>query len=175
MTKRKKSSDLVRARKETKRLQREAKTRIRKAKKIAQESGDNIALENLKHIEKNFSNSLANAGKSGLPKSYTHNVNWETGRAIQLKRLVRKADLSKKKQSKIAKRTFERLFGKEKATTMLHRYGGRQMVKMSNEFWQQLYMAQDMLFALDIVPADEIMGKYGSIGSGLLETGIALS
>ena len=45
------------------------------------------------------------------------------------------------------------------------------MSRLSNEFWQQMYMAQDMLFALGIVPADEIMGRWGSIGSGLLEIG----
>lgn len=171
MTKRTKSSDLVKARKETKRLQREAKTRLRKARKHAQESGDDIELEKLSKLEKRFFNSLKSSGKSGLPKSYTHNVMWEKGRALALKELNRKNVLSKKGKRRQSRRTFERLFGKSKTKTILHKIGGREMSRLSNEFWQQMYMAQDMLFALGIVPADEIMGRWGSIGSGLLETG----
>ena len=74
MTKRIKSSELVRARKETKRLQREANTRIRKAIKDAKKSGDKVELKNVLKVKKTFSNSLKPAGKSGLPKSYTHRI-----------------------------------------------------------------------------------------------------
>ena len=69
------------------------------------------------------------------------------------------------------RKTFERLYGKEKTQHLLNTIGGSKMTKMSNEFWEQLYKAQDELFALGIVPADEIMGWRGSIGSGLLDTG----
>lgn len=171
MTKRAKSSDLVKARKETKRLQREARTRIRKAKKRAKKSGDNIALDNISRLEKSFSKSLTSVGKLNLPKSYRNNVMWEKGRKLQLENLVRKSCLSKKREKRQTRRTFERLFGKEKTQSLLKTIGGSKMTKMSNEFWEQLYKAQDQLFAIGIVPADEIMGKWGSIGSGLLDTG----
>lgn len=171
MTKRIKSSDLVRARKETKRLQREANTRIRKAMKAAKRSGDKIELKKVQEIQKTFSNSLTPAGKTGLPKSYTHNVMWEKGRALDLKKVVNRSVLSKKKKQKITRRTFENLFGKEKTRELLNKYGGSEMNRMSNEFWDQMYKAQDMLYSAGIVPADEIMGRYGSIGSGLLKTG----
>lgn len=171
MTKRIKSSSLVKARKETKRLQREARTRIRKAKKYAQESGDNKELEKINRLEKNFSNSLKSSGKSKLPKSYTHNVMWEKGRALDLKKLNRKTLLNQKKKARVTRRTFEHLFGKEKTGKYLDTLGGRQMNKLSNDFWDEMYKAQDLLYSSGIVPADEIMGKWGSIGSGLLETG----
>lgn len=171
MTKRKKSSDLVRARKETKRLQREARTRIRKARKQAQKNGDKIELEKINKLEKNFSNSLKSAGKSGLPKSYTRNTMWEKGRALDLEKLNNKGVLNKKKKKRQTRRTFEKIYGKEKTKEIAKTIGGSEMSKLSNEFWEQLYQAQDRLYALGIVPADEIMGKYGAIGSGLLETG----
>lgn len=171
MSKRKRSSDLVKARKETKRLQHEARTRIRKARKIAKQSGDKVQLEKLDKIEKNYSNSLESIGKSKLPKSFKHNVMREKGRAIMLKKLIKTSALSKKKQKRQSRKTFEKLFGKEKTRSILNKIGGREMNRLSNEFWNQLYMAQDMLYALGIAPADEIMGKYGSIGSGLLDTG----
>lgn len=171
MTKRIKSSELVRARKETKRLQREANTRIRKAMKDAKRSGDNIELEKINRIKKTFSNSLKPVGRTGLPKSYTHNVMWEKGRALDLKKLNSRSILSKKKKQRITRRTFENLFGKEKTREYLNKIGGREMNRMSNDFWEEMYKAQDRLYAAGIVPADEIMGKYGSIGSGLLATG----
>ena len=74
MTKRVKSSDLVKARKETKRLQREAQARIRKAKKSAIRSGDQIALDNVSKLEKTFKNSLTSVGKLNLPKTYKNTV-----------------------------------------------------------------------------------------------------
>lgn len=171
MTKRIKSSELVRARKETKRLQREANTRIRKAMKAAKRSGDKIELEKINRIKKTFSNSLKPVGKTGLPKSYTHNIMWEKGRAMELKRLNSRTVLSKKRKQKITRKTFEKLFGKEKTREYLNKIGGSEMNRMSNEFWDQMYKAQDMLYSSGIVPADEIMGRYGSIGSGLLKTG----
>ena len=171
MTKRVKSSSLVKARKETKRLQREARTRIRKAKKHAKESGDELELKKVEGLEKRFINSLTSSGKSGLPKSYTHNVMWEKGRALDLKDLVNKGVLNNKKRQRQTRRTFEHLFGKEKTKAIAQKMGGREMSRMSNQFWDEMYKAQDRLFAKGIVPADEIMGKWGSIGSGLLKTG----
>ena len=171
MTKKKKSSDLVKARKETKRLQREARTRIRKAKKHAQESGDKIELKKLEKISKNFEKSLKTTSKEKLPRSFKHNVMRERGKALNLERLIKNSNLSTKGRKRSTRRTFERLFGKSKTKSILHKIGGREMSRLSNEFWQQMYMAQDMLFALGIVPADEIMGRWGSIGSGLLEIG----
>ena len=171
MTKRIKSSSLVKARKETKRLQREARTRIRKAKKHARESGDELEMKKIKGLESRFSNSLTSSGKSGLPKSYTHNVMWEKGRALDLKDLVNKGVLNNKKRQRQTRRTFEHLFGKEKTKAIAQKMGGREMSRMSNQFWDEMYKAQDRLFAKGIVPADEIMGKWGSIGSGLLKTG----
>ena len=174
MTKRIKSSSLVRARKETKRLQREARTRIRKAKKHAKESGDELELKKVEGLESRFSNSLTSSGKSGLPKSYTHNVKWEQGRALDLKDLVNKGVLNNKKRKRQTRRTFEHLFGKEKTKAIAQKMGGREMSRMSNQFWDEMYKAQDRLYAKGIVPADEIMGKWGSIGSGLLKTGKTL-
>ena len=171
MTKRKKSSELVRARKETKRLQREANTRIRKAIKSAKINNDSIALEKIEKIKKSYSNSLSINKKSNLPKSFRHNVMREKGRAIQLEKLNHSSILSKKKQKRQTMRTFEKVYGKEKTKAILGAIGGGRMNKLSNEFWEQLYKAQDMLYSMGIVPADEIMGKFGSIGSGLLEAG----
>lgn len=171
MTKRTKSSDLVRARKETKRLQREAQTRIRKAIKRAKNAGDTIQLKKIEQLQKTHASSLASINKSGLPKSFRNNVMREKGRAMQLKKLMQNSILSKNKQKKQVRKTFEKLFGKEKTKSLLSTIGGSQMSRMSSEFWEQMYKAQDMLFSIGIVPADEIMGKYGSIGSGLLDTG----
>lgn len=171
MTKRKKSSDLTRARKETKRLQREANTRIRKATKRARKNGDDIALKKIEQLKKSHSNSLSSNNKSNLPKSFKHNVMREKGRAIQLKRLNKSSVLSKKKQKRQTTKTFEKLYGKEKTKEIMGAIGGAEMNKLSNQFWEQLYKAQDMLYSMGIVPADEIMGKFGSIGSGLLEAG----
>lgn len=171
MTKRTKSSDLVRARKETKRLQREAQTRIRKAIKRAKNAGDTIQLKKIEQLQKTHASSLASINKSGLPKSFRNNVMREKGRAMQLKKLMQSSILSKNKQKKQVRKTFEKLFGKEKTKSLLSTIGGSQMSRMSSEFWEQMYKAQDMLFSIGIVPADEIMGKYGSIGSGLLDTG----
>ena len=171
MTKRIKSSDLVRARKETKRLQRETQTRIRKATRKAMKSGDTIQLQKIEELKKNYANTLSNKSNNLLPKSFKNNVMRERGRAIQLKYLSQKTELSQKKQKRQTRRTFDKLFGKDKTKEYLKTIGGSQMSKMSSEFWEQMYKAQDMLFALGIVPADEIMGKWGSIGSGLLDTG----
>lgn len=174
MTKRTKSSDLVRARKETKRLQREAKTRLRKAMRDAQKSGDDIELQKLERIAKNFAKSLLSTRKEKLPKSFKSNVMRERGKAVNLEHLLKKSDLNKKAKKRQTRKTFERIFGKEKTGTLLGTIGGREMGRLSNEFWEQLYKAQDMLFALGIVPADEIMGRWGSIGSGMLEVGTKL-
>lgn len=174
MTKRTKSSDLVRARKETKRLQREAKTRLRKAMRDAQKSNDDIELQKLERIAKNFAKSLLSTRKEKLPKSFKSNVMRERGKASNLEHLLQKSDLNKKAKKRQTRKTFERIFGKEKTGTLLGTIGGREMGRLSNEFWEQLYQAQDMLFALGIVPADEIMGRWGSIGSGMLEIGTKL-
>lgn len=174
MTKRKKSSDLVKARKETKRLQREAKTRLRKAMRDAQESNDDIELQKLERIAKNFAKSLLSTSKEKLPKSFKSNVMRERGKTLNLENLLKKSDLNKKAKKRQTRKTFERIFGKEKTGAILGTIGGREMGRLSNEFWEQLYKAQDMLFALGIVPADEIMGRWGSIGSGLLGVGTKL-
>lgn len=171
MTKRTKSSALVKARKETKRLQREARTRIRKARKHAQESGDEIELKKLEKISKNFEKSLKTTSKEKLPKSFKHNVMRERGKALNLEHLLKKSDLSTKGRKRSTRRTFEKLFGKEKTRELSSKIGGREMSRMSNQFWDEMYKAQDKLYAAGIVPADEIMGKWGSIGSGLLKTG----
>ncbi len=171
MTKRKKSSDLVKARKETKRLQREANTRIRKAISRAKKNGDDIALKKIEQFKKSHSNALSNKKESSLPKSFRRNVMREKGRAIQLEKINHGSLLSKKKQKRQTMRTFEKVYGKKKTREILGAIGGGQMNKLSSEFWEQLYKAQDMLFSMGIVPADEIMGKFGSIGSGLLEAG----
>lgn len=171
MTKRIKSSDIVRARKETKRLQHEVQNRIRKATKRAKNSGDNIQLQKIEQMKKHQSSFLTSTSKSGLPKAFRNNVNREKGRAAHLEKLAQSSTLSKKKQKRQTRKTFEKLFGKEKTSSFLKTMGGSQMSRMSSEFWEQMYKAQDQLFALGIVPADEIMGKWGSIGSGLLNTG----
>lgn len=174
MTKRKKSSDLVKARKETKRLQREAKTKLRKAMRDAQESGDDIELQKLERMAKNFAKSLLSSSNENLPKSFKNNVMRERGKALNLEHMLKKSDLSKKAKKRQTRKTFERIFGKEKTGAILGKIGGREMGRLSNEFWDQLYKAQDILFALGIVPADEIIGRWGSIGSGLLDVGTKL-
>lgn len=174
MTKRKKSSDLVKARKETKRLQREAKTRLRKARKNAQESGDEIELKKLEKISRNFEKSLKSTSKEKLPKSFKNNVMRERGKALNLEQMLKNSNLSTKARKRVTKRTFEKLFGKEKTRELSSKIGGREMSRMSNQFWDEMYKAQDKLYAAGIVPADEIMGKWGSIGSGLLKTGKSL-
>ena len=171
MTKRIKSSDIVRAKKETKRLQHEVQNRIRKATKRAKNSGDNIQLQKIEHLKKHQSSFLTSTSESGLPKAFKNNVNREKGRAARLEKLIQSTVLSEKKQKRQTRKTFEKLFGKEKTNSLLQTIGGSQMSRMSSEFWEQMYKAQDQLFALGIVPADEIMGKFGSIGSGLLDTG----
>ena len=171
MTKRKKSGDLVKARKETKRLQREARIRIRKARKQAQESGDAIELKKVEKISKNFEKSLKSTSTEKLPKSFKNNVMRERGKALNLERLLKNSSLSTKGKKRVTRRTFEKLFGKEKTRELSSKIGGREMSRMSNQFWDEMYKAQDKLYAAGIVPADEIMGKYGSIGSGLLKTG----
>ena len=171
MTKRIKSSELVKARKETKRLQREARTRIRKARKHAQESGDEIELKKLNTLNKKFEKSLKSTSEEKLPKSFKNNVMRERGKALNLERLLKNSNLSTKARKRVTKRTFEKLFGKEKTREFSSKFGGREMSRMSNQFWDEMYKAQDRLFASGIVPADEIMGKWGSIGSGLLATG----
>ena len=174
MTKKKKSSDLVKASKETKRLQREARTRIRKAMRDAQESNDDIELQKLEQIAKNFAKSLLSTSKENLPKSFKSNVMRERGKTLNLEHLLKKSDLNKKAKKRQTRKTFERIFGKEKTGAIVGTIGGREMGRLSNEFWEQLYKAQDILFAMGIVPADEIMGRWGSIGSGLLEVGTKL-
>lgn len=171
MTKRIKSSDIVRAKKETKRLQREVQTRIRKATKRAKNAGDNIQLQKIEQIKKHQSSFLTSTSKSGLPKAFKNNVNREKGRAAHLEKISKGSVLSKKKQKRQTRKTFEKLFGKEKTNSLLQTIGGSQMSRMSSEFWEEMYKAQDQLFAMGIVPADEIMGRWGSIGSGLLDTG----
>lgn len=175
MTKRKKSSDLVKARKETKRLQREANTRIRKAANRARKNGDDLAMKKIEQLKKSHSNALSSNKESGLPKSFRHNVMREKGRSIQLEKLNHSSILSKKKQKRQTMRTFEKLYGKKKTKEILGVIGGGRMNKLSGEFWEQLYKAQDILYSMGIVPADEIMGKFGSIGSGLLEVGKQVS
>lgn len=174
LTKRIKSSGLVKARKETKRLQREARTRIRKARKHAQESGDEIELKKLDKISESFKKSLKSTSKEKLPTSFKHNVMRERGKALNLEKLLKNSNLSTKGRKRVTKRTFEKLFGKEKTRELSSKIGGREMSRMSNQFWDEMYKAQDKLFASGIVPADEIMGKWGSIGSGLLKTGKTL-
>ena len=174
LTKRIKSSSLVKARKETKRLQREARTRIRKARKHAQESGDEIEFKKLDKISKNFKKSLTATSKEKLSKSFKNNVMRERGKALNLEQLLKNSTLSTKARKRVTKRTFEKLFGKEKTKELSSKIGGREMSRMSNQFWDEMYKAQDKLYASGIVPADEIMGKWGSIGSGLLKTGKTL-
>lgn len=172
MTKRIKSSDIVKARKETKRLQRQAQTRIRKATKIAERAGDNNALKKIQEIQRKNSKVLSNKNEGGLPLAFKHNVMREKGRAMRLNSLLTKNTvLSQKRQKKVVRKTFEKLFGKNKTSSLLKTLGGTQMSRLSGEFWEQMYKAQDMLYAEGIVPVTEIMGRFGSIGSGLLETG----
>ena len=159
---------------ETKRLQREARTRIRKARKHAQESGDEIELKKLETINKKFEKSLKSTSEEKLPKSFKHNVMRERGKALNLKQLLKNSNLSTKGKKRVTRRTFEKLFGKEKTIELSSKIGGREMSRMSNQFWDEMYKAQDKLYALGIVPADEIMGKWGSIGSGLLKAGKTL-
>ena len=114
MTKRIKSSEIVRAKKETKRLQREANTRIRKATRRAKNSGDAIQLKNIEQLKKTHFNSLSNKSNANLPKSFTNNVMREKGRIMQLKKISQNKILSNKAQKRYTRRTFENLFGKEK-------------------------------------------------------------
>lgn len=172
MTKKAKSSDIVKARKETKRLQRQAQTRIRKMTKKAKKTGNTHALKQLEELQRKNSKFLSNSGISSLPKSLKNNVLREQGRAMKLHQLLtQNTTLSQKRQKKVARKTFERLFGKEKTSSFLNTIGGTQMSKLSDEFWEQMYKAQDVLSSEGFVPPRTLYGRYGSIGSGLLDTG----
>lgn len=166
MTKRVKSSKLVKARKETKRLQREAQTRIRKAKARAIRAGDKNALKQIaKYETKTFKDTLTPASKIMDVKN--KNFQWEKGRQLRLKDLMKREAISHKRQKRNTKRTFETLFGKEKTKELLKTIGGSQMTQMSDEFWEEIGKAKDLLHSAGI-PWESLEDEHGTKGSGLL-------
>lgn len=166
------AKDLTITRKRTKKLRREAQNRIRKARREAMEADDRVALDRLEKIAKEFERALTPINKEkGLSKRLKHNVNREIGKELKLEDLNKKPILNKKKQKRLSTRTFNKIFGKEKAKPMIMELGTREVNKRSNEFWHAMYQAQDMLLSAGFVPIEEIYGPHGSIGSDLLEVG----
>lgn len=168
------ASELTKARKRSKKLRREAQTRIRKARKQALDSEDEIALENIEKIAKKFARALMPTSKEkGLSNRMKSNVNREIGKELTLERLNKRQALNQKKQKRVANQTFKKIYG-DKAKGMIMDLGQREVNKRSNEFWHAMYEAQDLLASAGFVPIEEIYGRNGSIGSGLLEVGTSL-
>lgn len=169
---RKHASEYAKMHKESKRMQREARTRIRKAMKQAVRDKDVREVEAINERIQHYIHSLTPAIKEGLPKSFRHNVARETGKASNLKRMLNTKEFNKKKQKRVATRTMEKIFGKNwKNVALTNKWTGGDIRMYSNEFWRQLYIAQDYLASTGLVSPEQIYGRNGSIGSDLLQTG----
>lgn len=169
---RKHVNDYVRAHKESKRMQKEARTRIRKAMKQAANDKDVREVEAINERIQHYIHSLTPAIKEGLPKSFRHNVQRETGKASRLKKMVKTKEFNKKKQKRIVNRTMQKIFGEQwKNVALSNKWTGGDIRMYSNEFWRQLYIAQDYLASSGLVSPEQIYGRDGSIGSDLLQTG----
>lgn len=169
---RKHASDYTKAHKESKKMQREARTKIRQAMKQATNDKDVREVEAINERIQHYIHSLTPAIKEGLPKSFQHNVSRETGKASRLKHMINTKEFNKKKQKRVATRTMEKIFGKKWQNVALsNKWTGGDIRMYSNEFWRQLYIAQDYLASSGLVSPEQIYGRDGSIGSDLLQIG----
>lgn len=162
------ASDLVKTRKRVKKLRRQAETRIRKARKQAKLSNDDVALERLRKIEREYKRALTPIGKEQrLSKRMRANVNREIGKELKLEKLIKSEALNFSKQKKVMHKTYEKIYGK-KAKAEVRKIGIREAKRRSNQFWEQVYHAQDMLVSSGYVPIESIYGRGGSAGSDLV-------
>lgn len=162
------ASDLVKTRKRVKKLRRQAENRIRKARKQAIKSNDSVALEKLKKIERDYKRPLTPIGKEQhLSRKMRSNVNREIGKELKLERLIKNEALNFKKQKRVTSKTYERIYGSA-AKNEVRKIGIREAKRRSNQFWEQVYKAQDMLVASGFVPIEEVYGRGGSAGSDLV-------
>lgn len=162
------ASDLTKTRKRVKKLRRQAETRIRKARKQARISNDSIALEKLKKIEREYKRPLTPIGKEQhLTKKMRSNVNREIGKELQLEKLIKNEALNFKKQRRVTSKTYQKIYG-DHAKAEVHKIGLREAKRRSNQFWDEVYKAQDMLVASGYVPIEEVYGRGGSAGSDLV-------
>ena len=162
------ASDLVKTRKRVKKLRRQVETRIRKARKQAMQSNDSVALERLKKIEQEYKRPLTPIGKEQyLSKKMKANVNREIGKELKLEKLIKNEALNFKKQRRVTSKTYEKIYGSA-AKKEVRKIGIKEAKRRSNQFWEQVYKAQDMLVASGFVPMEEIYGRGGSAGSDLV-------
>lgn len=169
---RKHASAYTKAHKESKKMQREARTKIRQAMKQAANDRDVREVEAINERIQHYIHSLTPAIKEGLPKSFRHNVKRELGKTSRLKKFVNSKEFNKKKQKRIATRTMQKIFGKQwQNVALANKWTGGDIRMYSNEFWRQLYIAQDYLASTGLVSPEQIYGRNGSIGSDLLQTG----
>lgn len=169
---RKHASDYTKVHKESKKMQREAQTKIRQAMKQAANDKDVREVEAINERVQHYIHSLTPAIKEGLPKSFQHNVARETGKASRLKKMINTKEFNKKKQKRVATRTMQKIFGKKwQNVALTNKWTGGDIRMYSNEFWRQLYIAQDYLASAGLVSPEQIYGRDGSIGSDLLQTG----
>lgn len=162
------ASDLVKTRKRVKKLRRQAETRIRKARKQAVQSNDNIALERLKKIEQEYKRSLTPIGKEQhLSKRMRTNVNREIGKELKLEKLIKNEALNFKKQRRVTSKTYEKIYGNA-AKKEVRKIGIKEAKRRSNQFWEEVYHAQDKLVSAGYVPMEQIYGRGGSAGSDLV-------
>ena len=162
------ASELVKTRKRVKKLRRQAETRIRKARKQAIQSNDSVALEKLKKIEREYKRPLTPIGKEQhLSKKMRSNVNREIGKELQLERLIKNEALNFKKQRRVTSKTYQKIYGNA-AKKEVQKIGIREAKRRSNQFWEQVYHAQDKLVSAGYVPMEEIYGRGGSAGSDLV-------
>ena len=169
---RKQASKYTKAHKESKKMQREARTKIRQAMKQAANDKDVREVEAINEKIQHYIHSLTPAIKEGLPKSFQHNVKREMGKTSRLKKFVNSKEFNKKKQKRVATRTMQKIFGKQwKNVALDNHWTGGDIRMYSNEFWRQLYIAQDYLASTGLVSPEQIYGRNGSIGSDLLQTG----
>lgn len=162
------ASELVKTRKRVKKLRRQAETRIRKARKQAMLSNDSVALEKIRKIEREYKRPLTPIGKEQhLSKKMRSNVNREIGKELQLERLIKNEALNFKKQRRVTSKTYQKIYGNA-AKKEVQKIGIREAKRRSNQFWEQVYKAQDMLVSSGYVPMEEVYGRGGSAGSDLV-------
>lgn len=162
------ASELTKTRKSVKKLQRQAETRLRKARKQAIRSNDPIALRKLEQIEREYKRALTPTSREKhLSNKMKNNVNREIGKQLKLQRLVKHEVLNFKKQKRVTSKTYQKIYG-EHAKAEVHKIGLREAKKRANQFWDEVYKAQDILVSSGFVPVEEVFGRGGSAGSDLV-------
>lgn len=162
------ASELTKTRKRVKKLRRQAETRLRKARKQAIKSNDTIALEKLKQIEREYKRALTPTSREKhLSNKMKSNINREIGKQLKLQRLVTHETLNFKKQKRVTSKTYQKIYGKH-AKAEVHKIGMQEAKKRANQFWNEVYKAQDILVSSGFVPVEEVFGRGGSAGSDLV-------